>query len=354
MRRIGTISSAAGLIFLGVWMIISKTNPSLGAEVFKWWPAIIVVLGLEVLLMLSKREGEKVRINYLIIPVLLILLSVNIYQGLRTGIGNILRNVDIGNVPEIRIGGLDIENSKKLEVDKTIPLSGTRLYFSTDNAKINIKKSTDGNIRISGDVFVDNDGSIEKYDIAEKKDAEGYTIDINESFIRKAELDIYIPEGYNAEINVDNLDIRSDDKFVKSSFDIDSKNCNLRLEGAAAAVMNFDNANVNIEDIRDLKIKGSNVNVNGDGEIENINIESQLGRVAIDNELCKNVSIDMNQGVVTFTTDDRNLKLNIDIDQGVVEENSSKLVNAGTTRTFGTGLGNVKIKINQGAVKFSN
>jgi hypothetical protein len=118
--------------------------------------------------------------------------------------------------------------------------------------------------------------------------------------------------------------------------------------------MNFDNANVNIEDIRDLKINGSNVNVNGDGELENINIESQLGRVAIDNELCKNVSIDMNQGVVTFTTDDRNLKLNIDIDQGVVEENSSKLVNAGTTRTFGTGLGNVKIKINQGAVKFSN
>jgi hypothetical protein len=354
MRRIGTISSAAGLIFLGVWMIISKTNPVLGAEVFKWWPAVIVVLGLEVLFQFTRRDGEKPRINFLIIPVLLILLSVNIYQGLRDGIGNILKNVDIGNIPEIRIGGIDIDNSRKLEVDKTIPVNGTRLYFSTENAKINIKKSTDGNIRIAGDVYVDKSNSIEKYDIAETKDTQGYTIELKESFIRKAELDLYIPDGYNAAINVDNLDIRSDDKFVKSAFDIDSRNCNLRLEGAASADMNFDNANVNIEDIKDLKIKGNNVNVNGDGEIEDADVDTQLGRVVIDNEVCKNINIDMNQGVVTLTTNDKNLKLNIDIDQGVVEENSSKLVNAGTTKTFGSGIGNVKIKLNQGAVKFSN
>jgi hypothetical protein len=169
MRRIGTISSAAGLMFLGIWMIISKTNPVLGAEVFKWWPAVIVVLGIEVLFQFSKREGERTRINLLIIPVLLVLLSINIYNGVKIGIGDLVKNINLGNMPDINIGGLDINNYKVVKTSKTLQASGNLIYFSADNAKLNIKKSTDGNIKIDGNVYVDENSSISSYDIMEKK-----------------------------------------------------------------------------------------------------------------------------------------------------------------------------------------
>ncbi len=354
MRKIGTVSSVAGLIFLGVWMIISKTNPILGVEVFKWWPAVIVVLGIEVLFQFSKKEGDRTRINFLIIPVLLVLLSVNIYNGVKSGILDLVKNIDLGNIPNINISGLDINNYKLVKTAKTLQASGSKLYFSADNAKLNVKKSTDGNIRIDGDIYVNEKSSVNSYDIVEKKAGDGYTIQIKDSFVKKVELDIYIPDGYGLKIKADNLDITGDDKFVQSAIDIEGNNSNIKLEGAAASQIDFDNGNVNLKDIKDIRITGNNSNINIAGEAENIDIKSDLGRVDVDNTISKNVNIEMNQGVVTFKTQDKNVGVNIGLDQGVAEINDSKYINAGSARTFGTGADKVKIIMNQGAVKFSN
>lgn len=354
MRRIGTVSSAAGLIFLGIWMIIIKSDPVLGEEVFKWWPLVIVVLGIEVLLQFNKREGERRGINLLIIPVLLILLSVNIYNGVKIGIGDLVKNIDLGNIPDINISGLDISNYKTVKTNKTLQPIGNKLYFSSDNAKLNIKKSTDGNIRIDGSVYVNDNKSMDSYDINEKSQGDGYSIQINESFVKKVELDIYIPDGYGLSIKADIIDIRSDDKFVKSAIDIEGGNGNIKLNGAASIQIKVDNGNVNLVDIKDIRITGDNSNINIDGEAENINIKSDLGRIDVDNMICRNVDIEMDQGVVNLNTHDKNVEVGIELDQGVAQINDSKLVNAGGSRTFGTGTGKVKIKMDQGAVKFSN
>lgn len=354
MRRIGTISSAAGLIFLGVWMIISKTNPVLGEEVFKWWPMVIVVLGIEVLFRFSKKEGERTRINFLIIPVLLVLLCVNIYNGVKSGIGDIVKNIDFGNIPDINISGLDINNYKVVKASKTIQAKGNQMFFSADNAKLNIKKSTDGNIRIDGDVYIDEDKSMDVYDIMEKSEGDGYSVKINEGFVKKVELDIYIPDGYGLKVESDNLDIRGDDKFIQSAIDIKGDNGNIKLEGAASSQISLDNGNINLEDIRDIRITVDNSNINIDGEAENINIKSDLGRIDVDNEICRDVNIEIDQGVVNFNTNDRNIGVNIELDQGVTEVNDSKFINAGSIGSFGTGEGKVRIIMNQGAVKFSN
>lgn len=354
MRKIGTISSAAGLIFLGVWMIISKTNPPLSEEVFKWWPLVIVVLGIEVLFQFNKKEGERTGINFLIIPVLLVLLSVNIYHGVKSGIGDLVKNIDIGKITDINIDGFDINNYKIVKTTKTLQVKGKQLFFSTDNAKLNIKKSTDGNIRIDGDVYVEKNNSIGSYEIIEKIEGEVYRVQINENFVKKVELDIYIPDGYGLKIQADNLDIRSDDKFTQSAFEIKGDNSNIKLEGAASSQIDFDNGNINLEDINDIRIIGGNSNVNIDGEAENINIKSDLGKIDVDNIICKAVNIEMDQGVVNVNTQDNNIEVKIELDQGVSEINDSKFVNAGNSRTFGAGLGKVKIIMDQGAVKFSN
>lgn len=354
MRRIGTISSAAGLIFLGVWMIIIKTNPALGEEVFKWWPLVIVVLGIEVLFQFSKKEGERTGINLLIIPVLLILLSVNIYHGVKSGIGNFVKNIDLGNIPNINIGGVDINNSRAVKTSKTLQAAENRLYFSSENAKLNIKKSTDGNIRIDGTVYIDDDMSMDNYEIKEKSTGDGYNIQINEGFVKKVELDIYIPDGYGLKVKSDNLDIKSADKFDKSAIDIESGNGNVKLEGAASIQIKLDNGNVNLKDIRDIRITGDNSNVNIDGEAENIDVKSDIGRVNVNNIMCRDVNIEVDQGVVNLNTHDKNVEVNVALDQGVTEVNGSKFINAGSMRTFGTGAGKVKITMNQGAVKFNN
>lgn len=354
MRRIGTISSAAGLIFLGVWMIISKTNPGLSEEVFKWWPLVIVVLGIEILFQFSKKEGESTRINFLIIPVLLLLLSVNIYNGVKSGIGNLVKNIDFSNMPNINISGFDINNYKVVKTSKTLQVSGKQLNFSADNVKLNIRKSTDGNIKIDGDVYVNNNSSMDSYEIKEKSQGGGYTIQINEEFVKKVELDVYIPDGYGLKIEGDNLDIRGNDKFIQSVIDIKGDNCNIDLDGAASSQIIFDNGNVNLKDINDIRMTGNNSNINIDGETENINIKSDLGKVDIENKICKDVNIDMDQGVVKVNTQDKNLGVNIELNQGVTEVNDSRFINAGSMKTFGTGAGKIKIIMNQGTVKFSN
>jgi hypothetical protein len=155
-------------------------------------------------------------------------------------------------------------------------------------------------------------------------------------------------------VESDNLDIKSDDKFVKSAINMESGNCNVKLAGAGASQINFDNGNVNLKDIKDIRVIGNNSNINIDGEAENINIKSDLGRINVDNTICKDINIEMDQGVVTFKTQDKNVGVNVELNQGVAEINDSKFVNAGSTRTFGTGIGKVKITMDQGAVKFNN
>lgn len=354
MRRVGTISSAAGLIFLGVWMIISKTNPILGEEVYKWWPLVIVVLGIEVLLQFSKKGEERSRLNFLVIPVLLVLLCVNIYNGVKGGIGDIVRNIDIGNIPDINISGFDINNYKVVKTGKTIAAKGKQLIFYSDNVKLNIKKSVDENVRIEGDVYIDEDRAMDAYDIREDIEEDGLRVRIDEGFVKKVVLDIYIPDGYGLKVEAENLDIRGDDKFTQSAIDIKGENGNIRLASAASSQINMDNGNINLDNVRDIRVTVDNSNININGEAENINIKSDLGRIDIDNVKCSDINVEMDQGVVNLNTDDKNVELNVELDQGVTEVNESKFINAGSRVTLGTGTGKVRIVMDQGAVKFRN
>lgn len=354
MRKIGTISSSAGLIFLGVWMIISKTNPTLGAEVFKWWPAVIVLLGLEVLLQITRKEGEKTSINFLIIPVLLILLCVNVFNGVRNNFGGFFRNIDFGNVPEISFDGFDGGNYKAMQTTKILEAKGKELIISMDNGKINIYPATDGKIKIEGDVYVKDSYDIDKYEIIEDATDAGYRINLSDGTISKVALDVYIPDGYNLKLEGDNLNIKGDEAFTKSSIDFKGDNINVNLNGAASSNIDYNNGNINLNNVKEITANGDNANLNIDGDAEKIYITADNGRVNINNNICSDINIETGQGVVKLITKDDNVKVDVELDQGVTEINDSKFVNTGSSETFGTGAGKVKIKMDQGAVKFIN
>lgn len=354
MKRIGTISAAAGLIYLGSWMIINKINPDLGAEVYKWWPLVIVILGVEVLVQFSRKGEERVSFNFLIVPVLILMLIVNVFHGIRTGFGNWFDNINISGVPRISIGGIDFNDSRPINTSKSLTIHGNVLNFRTNNASIELKKSNGEDIRIEGKVYVDEDSFVNKYDIVEKKDESGYTIEIRDNFIKGVKLDIYVPDGYNVKLGVDNLDLRSNEDFDKSNFNIDADNINVKLNGAQSAIMNYRNGNINLEDIMNIELKGNNGNINLKGDSENVSIEADNGKIDVSNDICKNVNIDMNQGIASVRTNDKDVDVNIELNQGISGINNDKSVNRGISRTFGQGTGKVKIKVHQGTANFRN
>ena len=38
MKRIGTVTSAIGFIFIGIWMILRNVDKALAKQFFNWWP----------------------------------------------------------------------------------------------------------------------------------------------------------------------------------------------------------------------------------------------------------------------------------------------------------------------------
>lgn len=354
MKRVGTISAAAGLIYLGTWMIISKINPDLGAEVFKWWPMVIVILGVEVLVQFSRKTEERVGFNFLVVPVLVLMLIANIFNGVKTGFGGWFENWHITDIPRINIGGINFNDYKAINTSKTLSLHGNVLYIHTNNASVDVKESNSGDIRVEGKVYVDEDSFVSTYDIAEKKEANGYTIEIMDNFIHGVKLDVYVPNGYNVKLLVDNLDLNSSDEFDKSNFNIEADNVNVKISEAQNIVMNYKNGNINLDDTKDINLKGNNGNINIRGESEIINIEADNGKIDVNNEICKSVNIDLNQGVASVRTEDDNVDVNIELQQGLSGINNDKGVNKGMRKTFGLGTGKVQIKVHQGTANFRN
>lgn len=354
MKRIGTISAAAGLIYLGVWMIIGKVNPDLGAEVFKWWPIVIVILGVEVLLQYARKNGERAGFNFLIVPVLIFMLLANLFNGIKTGFGDWFDNWHISDGPHISIGGMNFSDSKAISTSKNLSMHGSVIYIHTNNASIDVKKSNAGDIKIEGKVYVDEDSFVNKYDIAEKKDDNGYTIEMLDNYIKGVKLDVYIPDGYNVKLLVDNLDLSSNNEFDKSNFNIDADNANVKANNVQSITMNYENGNFNFDDVRNINLKGNNGNINIRGKSENIYIKGDNGKIDVNNEICKAVSIDLNHGIASVRTDDVNVSVNIELQQGISGINNEKGVNRGMSKTFGLGSGKVQINVHQGTASFRN
>lgn len=354
MKRVGTISAAAGLIYLGTWMIINKINPELGTEVFKWWPMIIVILGVEVLVQFGRKHEERVGFNFLIIPVLILMLIANVFNGVKTNFGGWFNDWHVTGGHRINIGGIGFNDSKSINTSKSLSAYGDSLIIHTNNASIDVKASNSGDIRLEGSVYVDRDSFVSKYDIQEKKEANGYTIDIMDSYIRGVKFDVYVPNGYNVKFDVDNLDLNGGDELGNSSFNVEADNINFKLNEAKSLVMNYGNGNINLKDVLDVNLKGNNGNINVRGRSENINIQADNGKIDISNEICKNVNVGMDQGIASIKTDDKNVDVKIQLRQGVSGINNDKSINSGISRSFGLGTGKVQIKVDQGTANFRN
>jgi len=306
MKKIGSFSSALGFIFLGIWMIIKINNPLLAKGFIKWWPMLIIFLGFEIFAHIIKKTGsERLKLSGFFIPILVVFIIINASTDF-----NIYSN-------NINLNG----NSKSIDSLKTLEAFGNSLNFHCTNGDIKIEKSKDKNIYIETSIFINKSNNLQKYDIPSLKTDTGYSVTIDDNFIKSIKATIYIPWGYNIKINGNNLQIKSTDSIVKSKVDI-----------------NIDNGNVDLR-----------------GNIENSNINLSNGKVYLKNKHCKDISINLDNGTASVDTEDGNISLDSDLHLGSCEFNNEKKINSGIKSSIGNGEGKITIKLNNGTIKvYSN
>lgn len=347
MRRVGTISSALGLIYLGVWMIIGKINGELAKEIFKWWPGIIIILGIEVLLQFTRNNNERTKINFWIVPVLIVLLIINMFQGMKFNFGNIFNYDTTWRITRNY-------NTKKVSVAKTLPVYGKKIQFYCNNAKVNVIKSKDNNIRIEGSVYIHKNENKDSYEILEKKDDMGYSIKIDESYVDSANVSIYIPNGYDIKVISENLNFNSKDSLMESRISVEGESCNINISEAKDVILSFNTGNIDLEDIKSLKLEGDSGNIDLDGNVENIYLRCRSGKVHVKNEICTNIDISVDSGLINFDTKDKNIKIDAEISSGICSINGEKVIDSSITKSFGEATGNVKIKMDSGVIRVTN
>lgn len=354
MRKVGTITASLGFIYLGIWMIMRNVNVSAADKMFTWWPAIIVLLGIEILISYSiANRMEEVRFNFISVVVICIFIFVNLVQftgnSLGEGVDWLNKNVKITDGIDF-LNNINENNYKVLNSQVTLEGSGSILKLNTNNGDIRIKKSADRNIKIEASVFIDKNSKEDKYTINSKKEDTGYSIDMREGNIKKVQLYVNVPEGYTIDIDSDNLRIINENEVTNENYVIKAGNGSIDLSSANSLKLDLNNGSVKVRDIINVNVISNNASVNLDGNVEQVSMRANNGAININNKICKDIDVELKLGAVKLNTEDENITLEADVKRGPLDINGAKSFNTSVNTYTGNGAGKVKINVDNGAV----
>lgn len=350
MRRIGTITTAIGLIYYGIWLAARNVQSEIADYMFRFWPVIFIILGLEILVFTKKGIENRRGFNAGIVFVLLLFLFTNIFYDVP---GSIKKACNSFNYNGNFIFDSDF-NLKRIDVSKSLNLVNNKFYFKANNGDIEIKKSSDENVKADLSVYVDKDSNIGKYDINNSGTSDETKLDIEENYVKKVTGTLYVPDGADVQIDVNNLNVNSDDDLKNTKFNVKSNNGKFDLCNAAELNLDFSNGAVNLKDIKTVKLKGNNASFKLNGDIENIDIQNNNGAINIDNNICNNVNIKSNNSTIKLDTQDKNIDADLSIDLGVCVFNDEKVNKGEIKKSVGDGSHKVKISTSLGSIKVTS
>lgn len=95
-KRVGTISMGIVLIFFGILIFISQVSSFSAIEMFiKFWPGILIILGLEILYYVYTNKSEETKIKYdgfsIFIVTVILILNMFIYGLMETGVMDLIK-----------------------------------------------------------------------------------------------------------------------------------------------------------------------------------------------------------------------------------------------------------------------
>lgn len=350
MRKIGTLTLALSLIYYGIWMALRNMNPSIAKDIFLWWPVIFVLLGIEVLFNLRKSENiRKMGFNVGLIFMILVFFITNLfyqrYNNSFDSIVNIKNNLIDSN--------WDI-NTKSIHTTKIIAIKNNKFQFQTANGNLDIKKSGDNNVKLDLNVKVKEDSGIKKYDINEQNENDLTKVDINEDYIKGVEGTLFIPDGADVNIVIDNLNINSRDNLTDTVLNIDSKNGKFVVSNVAHIGIQALNGEVSVNDVKDTSLNVDNGKLNIAGNMENVDVNMKNASVDIDNSTFKNINIEGNNGSVRVNTKDINVDANLTCNIGECNFNGEKINRGTLTKATGNGSNKIKASVDIGSVKVNS
>lgn len=350
MRKIGTITLALSLIYYGIWMALRNINISIANELLKWWPAIFILLGIEVLLYSGKISNvRKAGFNVGVLFIILLFLITNIFFAKYDDTFNSINNMR-NNFIDLNLG----RNTKSIDITKSIVITDKKFQFQTRNANLNIRKSNDNNVKLDLTVKVQQNSNINNYNITEKNENNLTKVNIDENYVKGVEGTLFIPDGTDVSFLIDNLKISSQDNLQNTMFNIHSNNGAFDLANALKVGIEAANGDVNIKDIKEVNLKVNNGKFNMLGEIENIDVDMKNGSVDINNNIFKSINIKGNNGAVKLNTQDKNINATLSSNMGECNLNGEKINRGTLTKTIGDGSHKLSIAVNIGSVRVNS
>lgn len=95
-RRVGTISMGVVLILFGILLLLSRVSSISAIELFtRFWPAILIIIGVEILYYVYKNKEEEQRIKYDVFSIFIVtsilIFNMLIYGLMETGVMELIK-----------------------------------------------------------------------------------------------------------------------------------------------------------------------------------------------------------------------------------------------------------------------
>jgi hypothetical protein len=306
--KVGTLSAGLALIGFGVLLLIGRIQNISSIElVYKWWPVVLIMLGIETLVFVyfAKNEEKRVRFDGVSITliVVIVLFTIGGY-GFRAVFNNSFLRFNGNNIIT------NYQYESKFNKNMNVTTDGLKkIKISNAFGKINVSKASGQDIEIHADITIGNNNENQAKTFSEKaieisKDSsiKISTSDFKADDIKSIRVDyiIKVPEGIEVEVDNSFGDISV--REISSNVDIENSNGKITagaIEGNAVIKNSFGaievtdvKGNVNIKNSNGLtavKNAGGNVDVkNSFGDIEiqiaggNVRAESSNGRIYVE------------------------------------------------------------------------
>ncbi len=269
--RVGTISMGILLIATGLVFFIGEINGFNGASmILRWWPIILIVLGLEILgyIMFSGEEQPKIKFDGLSIFMAIFIILVS------SGVYTVNRFMESGFSQGI-FGDMGYFKNESI-VNKTYDLDAAKVKtLQIDNSK--------GQIQVN-----QYDGSKIKVDVAVmiKNNDE-------EAALKLAQNLVEVTEGETLTLNTRNVGVLQDNKNYQITV-----NYAVKVPKALEYKINNKFGEITLEDlIGNVQVDGKFGKVELDNIQGNVKVENAFGETRVDNVTGK-VEIDNEHGEI--------------------------------------------------------
>ncbi|WP_010245396.1 LiaF transmembrane domain-containing protein [Acetivibrio cellulolyticus] len=344
--RVGTLSMGLILIALGIIMWVSQISGiSVIEHIVKWWPVVLIILGIEVLvyIFLSKQEEPKVKFDIFSIIIISIIMMASI------GTYAVTSLISSGH------GSLSInsmfDNHKyesKFKKNLSVDANSSNLVVSNANGDVEVVKGEGKKIDVEANITINNSDEayagkiaqslveiIDKKDIRISSKADQYSNKGTIGYIRIDYL-IKVPDTVNVEVDNKFGDVALKDIALSGNVRNNNGDITVKSIGGTLKVNN------SFGDIEINDIKGAATVSNTNGEIRGSRIGSKLTVInnfgdVIFSQVSGSIDVEGGNGAVEITGVGEDVKV-------TNKFGDIKVLNANKSITLSGSNGNISLE----------